>query len=736
MKKILSSFAAFCFSFFSLSYSAVATTYYVSLNGDDTKEGTSVATAWQTVNKVNSTILQPGDKVLFEAGQTFQGTLQADQSGTITEPIVYSSYGKGFATISSGLGRGFLAYNTAALEIRRLHFVGAGREVNNTGGLVFFRDDLTTRNTQLTHLLLDSVEVSGYQSYGITVGSYNTALDFLGQPFGYDDVRITNSSTHDNGDTGIYSYGATLYAHRNWYIGNCKSFNNSGQQWVKDRNTGSGIILANVDGGLVEQSEAHHNGWLSNHYYTGPAGIWAYASNNITIQNCESHHNQSGTLDGGGFDLDGGCTNSVLQYNYSHDNDGPGLMLAQYDGAPTTMAHVTIRYNISENDARRYGSGILLWSAGGSRGISNANVYNNTVYMSPSASGYVPKAVYLSGPNIENSGLRNNIFQTTDGIQFLVDESGRVAFQGNCYWSTGGPQRWRQWASNFTSLEEWRAYTGAEKVQDKPTGMVTDPMLNAPGQGGTNPLKPGQSMSDWKAYQLQVASPLRGAGLDLKTLFNISPGKQDLYGYPIPPAGVAANIGAQGGSSGSVLPVELVRFQAHANGAAIALHWATATERNSAFFEIQRSADGKIFQKVGQIAAAGNSSSGRTYTWDDTTPLSQLSYYRLRQVDVDGSAHFSAVVAVSPGAAAPTEYSVFPNPAKRGEMLYLNLTALAGQTAQLTISSLTGQVVLRQPLTAATAPTAVHLPAQLAPGTYFVSVGNSQQTLRTRLVIE
>ncbi len=55
---------------------------------------------------------------------------------------------------------------------------------------------------------------------------------------------------------------------------------------------------------------------------------------------------------GAGFDFDGGCTNSTLQYNYSHDNYGAGYLLAQFDNAPL-MKNITIRYNISENDGRK-----------------------------------------------------------------------------------------------------------------------------------------------------------------------------------------------------------------------------------------------------------------------------------------------------------------------------------------------------------------------------------------------
>jgi hypothetical protein len=73
---------------------------------------------------------------------------------------------------------------------------------------------------------------------------------------------------------------------------------------------------------------------------------------------------------------------AALQYNYSHGNDGAGYLLYQFSGANPFGGNV-VRYNISENDGRRGSySGIY---AGGD--VGNTEIYNNTIYTSPSASG-------------------------------------------------------------------------------------------------------------------------------------------------------------------------------------------------------------------------------------------------------------------------------------------------------------------------------------------------------------
>ena len=70
-------------------------------------------------------------------------------------------------------------------------------------------------------------------------------------------------------------------------------------------------------------------------------GIWTYNSNDVLIQYNESYDNKAGHIDGDGFDLDGGTTNSILQYNYSHDNDGAGILEAQFAKAQPSTGNIT-----------------------------------------------------------------------------------------------------------------------------------------------------------------------------------------------------------------------------------------------------------------------------------------------------------------------------------------------------------------------------------------------------------
>ena len=98
--------------------------------------------------------------------------------------------------------------------------------------------------------------------------------------------------------------------------------------------------------------------------------------------------------------------------------------------------------------------------------------------------------------------------------------------------------------------------------------------------------------------------------------------------------------------AGTPLPVELASFTAEARGHAAHLAWTTASETNNAGFEVEASADGRGFRRLGWVTGQGSSSAAHAYQFDDGTFAAApgpLVYYRLRQLDTDGTATFSPV---------------------------------------------------------------------------------------------
>jgi hypothetical protein len=174
------------------------------------------------------------------------------------------------------------------------------------------------------------------------------------------------------------------------------------------------------------------------------------------------------------------------------------------------------------------------------------------------------------------------------------------------------------------------------------------------------------------------------------------------------------------GAPGNPLPVQLVNFTAQLAGPqTVHLAWATASEVNSAYFQIERSTDGMSFVTLGKVAAAGTAASTRSYLFQDTNPPAGTLYYRLRQVDLDGTFSYSPVRTVILRA---TGLSLYPNPAHGSTTL---TGAEAGTVIQLFNS--VGRLVLTT-TTDATGTARLTLPAGLASGVYLVRAG--VQTLR------
>src|SRR5215211_6466532 len=390
-------------------------TFYVRPDGDDGDAGTSRSAAWRTIERVNRQDLGPGDTVAFEGGGTYDGELKlfAEDSGTDAEPVVVTSYGEGRATVSAGLGVGITSYNSEGITLEHLAVVGSGSDTNDSHGVQFYND--LPGDTVLEAIRVDDVHISGFGHWGLLLGSD------VGRS-GYADVRIRDVDSSYNGEGGILTWGAELATNSNVRIRRSTAAFNPGRPELT-RNSGNGIVLGNVDDGAIEDSVAHDNGG-ANTAGEGPVGIWAYDASRVVIQRNESYANRTGSsADGGGFDLDQNVTDSVVQYNWSHDNAGPGFLLAhRYD--TNGSGRNVIRYNISENDARKGSGGALaVWGE-----VHDTDVYHNVVFASPPASGSISLVTVTnsgaSGAEVHGLRFWNNVFIASGGVRLLDVRAG------------------------------------------------------------------------------------------------------------------------------------------------------------------------------------------------------------------------------------------------------------------------------------------------------------------------
>jgi hypothetical protein len=101
-----------------------------------------------------------------------------------------------------------------------------------------------------------------------------------------------------------------------------------------------------------------------------------------------------------------------------------------------------------------------------------------------------------------------------------------------------------------------------------------------------------------------------------------------------------------GGGGVNPLPIELLEFSATPNVNQVNLTWTTASEINNERFEVERSSNAQNFTKVATVAGAGNSNMLLSYSTIDANPLHGVSYYRLKQIDYNGSFEYSEIVPV------------------------------------------------------------------------------------------
>lgn len=324
-----------------------AKTYYVSSSrGNDRNEGISPENAIASLKKASSLELRPGDRMLFRSGDTFYGQLVITSQGNEDHTIVISRYGdkKGHPVIDgNGNESAILMKNPSGIIIENLEIVNW----EGTYGIYFTAENAgEMKNLIFRHLNIHDV---GAESFTITDPSKSIG-GLCGRVFKgdraswWDGLLIRDVYIHHVGSCGItFGNEVNLYKiseddpyykpHKNVRIENCRI----------DSTARDGIWIRQCDGAVIEYCEVSRTGMnaLSN-------GFWFWDCLNSVMQFNEGWECMSPRgNDGSPFSIDNHCIDCILQYNYSHDNEGPGYMVfgRMGDGYGNI-----VRHNISFND--------------------------------------------------------------------------------------------------------------------------------------------------------------------------------------------------------------------------------------------------------------------------------------------------------------------------------------------------------------------------------------------------
>lgn len=183
------------------------------------------------------------------------------------------------------------------------------------------------------------------------------------------------------------------------------------------------------------------------------------------------------------------------------------------------------------------------------------------------------------------------------------------------------------------------------------------------------------------------------------------------------------------------LPVELTSFTADRRSGNAFLCWATASEKNNAYFAVQSSTDGYKYTTIGKVGGHGNTSLAHAYTWTDMRldryPTGVI-YYRLAQVDADSAKHYSPVRTITTAPVRGLQVQAYPSPSQLPCSLRIDATQAGPATLRLT--NALGYLVAERQLLLAMGSNSLPLEEAdtLTPGIYLVQVeqGAARQTFR------
>ncbi|WP_343667949.1 right-handed parallel beta-helix repeat-containing protein [Chitinophaga sp.] len=468
--------------------------YYIDNNGSDSANGLTPATAWKTLSKVNSTTFQPGDFILFRRGGSWTGTLVIKSKGTAAAGITFGAYGVG--NKPKIIGDNSTLSAVLIQDARYLTFenfdVSNPRSVRPpdkslcgiyvalaTNGIY---PDITIKNNDV-HDVEGMPITNRHLQAGIFVRS-NAAQAY------FDSLTIEGNKLERCSSRGIMmgdgSNKDTSYYNNNVVIRN-NTVNNTALE---------GIIVYTSKNVLIEYNRVLNAGayTLGVNMNIVLAGLWGRGKN-MTIQHNEVAYTRLtnpvpyASMDSEAFDIDLSSPGyTIIQYNYSHDNQG-GFFLHMGDPGPD-FTYGIVRYNISQNDGNEFGYRTFELHNHTNGKLVPISIYNNTFY-NDSTIGVLDR----DGGTGVHPGIKfyNNIFYA---LNFQFDDQQHIIYDHNLY------------------------YEGQKATSDN-YALVSDPLLIGPGTGGTG-------LNTLIGYTLPAASPAIGAGL----LINDNGGK-DFFNNPV-----------------------------------------------------------------------------------------------------------------------------------------------------------------------------------------------------------
>jgi hypothetical protein len=599
---------------FFLSSVLLAHTYYIdATSGNDSNDGRSVVSAWQTLTKVNGTTFVAGDTILFKSGLTWTGQLKPRGSGTSGNPIIIDKYNGTAKPIVNG--NGVTGQGTVYLsdqqywEINNLEITNNAATAGDRRGVFIEASNFGLAQ----HIYLKNLDIHNVKG---TVGQDDAAKRTAGigfevtadaTPTRFHDILIDGCNIYQIENTGIYTDNTVTrndYPHTSGWNNRCftnvRISNN-----VIHHISKNAMIIRLFDHGVIEHNVCYETALQ----VTGNT-IFTAACDSTIFQYNEGYLNRSPDADGSMYDADLRSPNTIWQYSYSHDN-AHGLFwtcTVQEDSG------VICRYNISQND-----QGIIFCINYPSTSVY---CYNNTVY---TASNLSP--VIISERNV-NTGTR------------------KYYFYNNIIYNNSTTATYDFKTSGYTRIINYNVFYGNHPSNEPADAhkLTSDPRLINPGSGGIG-------ISTVSGYQLQASSPCLNSGYLVHNHCSV-----DFWGNSVPSEGTVD----RGAYEQAPLPVQLASFVGnYLTNNTVKLEWVTISEINNYGFYIEKyNTTINQFETIETSFQAGKGTTlePQHYSWTDENTIGNHLEYRLKQLDNDGLMHFFGPIMVNPNDVSGEKY--------------------------------------------------------------------------------
>ncbi len=486
---------------------AAGATYYVDCSARTDGDGT-LRSPWNSLDTVSAFPFLPGDSILFKRGTTCTGALLFQRAGASAARITLSAYGKkGGLPVINGAGQetAVKLVNPSYVTVENLDITGSTR-----WGLLATSDTpAVIEGTLLRNLVVHDV-TGGTMDAKFTGLVVVMPMATLGK---FNNVMIDNVSAYNTTLwSGIMVWGIWLEGDMRWKQRARDPEQRSSNIVIRNSTVhdtyGDGIVVYMGSGVTMENNVAYRTGQEPTQTIGTPNAIWTWACNDVLVQFNEAYENNSPGADGGAFDVDYWSDNTIIQYNYAHDNTAYCIGIFGAENATTT--NTIVRYNICANNGLENNLDgaeeiyLCTWNHGK---LGDVQIYGNTLYTT--VRGAVGTCSGVPVPTFAKNSVQtfvNNLVVSTvpdvlgagmQYIPFLRDH--------NLYYYTGG------------------AFTG-----DEPNSIYNlDPLVTFLGYHAT-----GRPTTQW---MLQPGSPAINAGADpCAGLSGCTTGARDFFGGLVP----------------------------------------------------------------------------------------------------------------------------------------------------------------------------------------------------------